>query len=652
MKKLKTLMIILLISTSVTMAQQLSTITFSEANSNLPTIGSTLNDPISISGFPATVRYIEVVINYDPTVITYVGVINKQDPAATANVTFPTSSQIKINYNKGGFTYFAVADGKLFDIQFSYSGGDSPLTFDPTCKYRTSSIIPITSFVHGAVDGNFISNTISNGPWATAGGWSLGVVPNAYHNVTVASGGTVTIAASTTGLCNNLTIQSGGQLTVDGTLTNSGNVLIESNASGTGSLLHNSALTATIERYIPGGGYHFVSIPTTQASNPVSGLFTGSYLYRFDAPTQAWLGYGSATDTPLTVDQGYMIWYVGGNTTYEFTGALNNGSFTAATPSLTVDQFCLIPNPYPSAIDWDAATGWNDPDMNSSMWVFSNGNYVTWNYVTETGTGSRYIAAGQSFFVQADVALATLEMNNGVRVHSNQQFLKNTKSDKPNLLNIKVQANDYEDAALVYFNENGSLVYNNQYDTYKLDGISDAPQLYTVKADDVHVTVNTLPFNINETTIVPLNFSLNANQEVTLDFTGMDSFEVSYGIELEDLLTGQIVNLREQSTYTFAHNVNDDASRFVLRFYGVTGIDSNSALNCKVWNSNELIYISIPALTGENAQIELYDLLGRKLSEVNCTINNPIQLTAPRSGIVMVKVIAGNKVQTSKLLIP
>lgn len=640
-------------SLSVTLAQpSLSTINFSVANSNLPAIGSTFNVPVNVAGFPSNLRYIEVVLDFNNTVLSEAVIVNLQHPGFTTVVTYPSPGIIKINYNNF-VTAFNVVDGKLFDIQYLYSGGDSPLTFNALSKYRVGSTITyITSFTNGSVDGDIVSNSISTGAWATAGNWSLGVAPNAYHNVTVASGGTVTIAASTTGLCNNLTIQSGGQLTVDGTLTNSGNVLIESNASGTGSLLHNSALTATVERYIPGGGYHFVSIPTTQASNPVSGLFTGSYLYRFDAPTQAWIGYGSATDTPLTVDQGYMIWYVGGNTTYEFTGTLNNGSFTAATPSTALGDFNLVPNPYPSAIDWEAASGWSDANFTPSIWVYSNGNYVTYNKTTNVGTGTQYIAAGQSFFVETSVASASLSMTNAVRVHNSQPFLKNTKADISNLLNIKVQANDYEDNALVYFNENGSSVYNNQFDTYKLDGMSNAPQLYTVKSDDVHVTLNTLPFNINETTIVPLNFSLNSDQEITLDFSGMESFEVSYGIELEDLLTGQIVNLREQASYTFTHSVNDDASRFVLRFYGVTGIDSKSALNCKVWNNNELIYISIPALVGENARIELYDLLGCKLSEVSCTINNPIQLTAPRSGIVMVKVIAGNKVQTSKLLIP
>ena len=633
-------------------AQSLSTTTFSEANSNLPAVGATFNVPVNVASI-GTIYTLTIYIIYDPTVITYTG------PGTIGNTVITNFSASTLKLVTGTFpTTITIPDGLLVNLPFTFNGGTSVLTFPIAGNPRCSLLKPpattvyITTVTNGGVLGGEVSNTISSGPWATAGGWSLGVVPNAYHNVTVASGGTVTIAASTTGLCNDLTIQSGGQLTVSGTLTKSGDVVIQSNGTGTGSLLHNSTLTATVERYVPGAGYHLVSIPTTQAANPVSGLFMNSYLYRFDAPTQAWIGLGGNTDTPLTVNQGYMIWYTGGSTTYSFTGTLNNGSFTPATPSVATGGFSLVPNPYPSAIDWEAASGWSDANFTPSIWVYSNGNYVTYNKSTNVGSGSQYIATGQSFFVEANAASVSLSMTNDVRVHNSQPFLKNTKSEVSNLLNIKVQANDYEDVALVYFNEIGSVVYNNQFDTYKLDGMSNAPQLYTVKEDDVQVTLNTLPFNTTETVDVPLHFTLTSNQDVTFDFSGMETFEASYDISLEDLLTGQMVDLREHASYTFAHSITDNAARFVLHFYGVTGVNHPSVQDCKIWNYNEQIYISIPALAGENARIELYDLLGSKLNEINCTLNTPTVIDAPKSGIVMVKVIVGNKVHTSKLLIP
>lgn len=621
--------------------------------------GTTILVPINTSNITTTYGNIIIAtfkIEYDADILTYTGYTN-------LNPSFPALN-ISVNHNAGlgtvqfnmedqAFVGYVFPDGKVLDIQLTYNGGYSGLAIT-TSEFLNDIWETYNSPVtDGSVSG-FADITGSTGSWDVAGTWTgpMGSLtqPGPGHNVFIASGGEVTLA--TTGICNNLTIQSGGKLTVTGTLTNNGDLTIESDASGTGSLLHNSALNATVERYIPGAGYHFVSIPTTQAANPVSGLFMGSYLYRFDVPTQAWIGLGSDIDTPLNVDQGYMIWYVGANTTYEFTGTLNNGSFTPATPVDAVSDFSLVPNPYPSAVDWQAASGWSDADFTTSIWVYSGGNYVTYNKTLGAGTGSRYIATGQSFFVKSTAASATLTMDNLVRVHNNQAFLKNTEGDLSNLLSIKVNANNYADEALVLFAEGGSTNFSILFDTEKLNGLSDAPQLFTLKADDVPVTLNTLPFNTTETVDVPLNFTLTSNQEVTFDFSGMETFEASYDISLEDLLTGQMVDLREHATYTFAHSITDNAARFVLHFYGVTGVNHPSVQDCKIWNYNEQIYISIPALAGENARIELYDLLGSKLNEINCTLNTPTVIDAPKSGIVMVKVIVGNKVHTSKLLIP
>jgi hypothetical protein len=597
-------------------------------------------------------------IQYDPAILSYVGITNLDAVfAGTPNVTVNSSTPgiLQINcWDEVNLDIFTFPSGKVFDIQFTYAGAYSELTFTNIAFLDGLGNDFYPAGVNGSVTG-FADLTGSTGSWHTAGTWTgnLGSLtePGPGHNVFITSGGEVTLTA--TGVCNNLTIQSGGQLSVTGTLTNNGDLTIKSDASGTGSLLHNSVLNATVERYVPGAGYHFVSIPVTQAANPVSGLFMGSYLYRFDVPTQAWVGLGEGVDNPLTVNQGYMIWYVGGNITYDFTGALNNGSFTAATPVDAVSDFSLVPNPYPSAIDWQAASGWTDTDFTTSIWVYSNGNYVTYNKTLGAGTGSRYVAVGQSFFVKSTAASATLTMDNLVRVHNGQAFLKNTEGELPNTLSIKVNANNYVDEALVLFADGGSPAFNNLFDTEKLNGLSDAPQLFTLKADDVPVTLNTLPYSTSETVDVPLNFSLNSDQEVTLNFSGINSFEVSYGIQLEDLLTGQLVDLREQSAYTFAHSQSNDASRFVLHFFGVTGVDSPIAnQDCKIWNRNEQVYISIPALAGENARIELYDLLGSKLNEINCTMNNPTIINAPNSGVVMVKVVTGKKVYSSKLLIP
>ncbi len=230
-----------------------------------------------------------------------------------------------------------------------------------------------------------------------------------------------------------LSVANDGQLTVTGTLSNNaGNngLIIESNSGGTGSLLHNTDnVPATIQRYINGGGYHFVSVPID--GTPTAGMFMNSYLYDFDAVAQDWTGVGDDPTTVITNDQGYMIWYTGGTTTYEFTGDLISENFTVATPAAASEfndpnydgGYNLVPNPYPSAIDWDAAAGFTESNLFETIWIYNRdaGNYGA--YVRDAGSGtndvSNIIPVGQSFFVQATtVGSGTMTINQAARTHS------------------------------------------------------------------------------------------------------------------------------------------------------------------------------------------------------------------------------------------
>ncbi|NOU45636.1 MAG: hypothetical protein HOO86_01085, partial [Bacteroidales bacterium] len=234
--------------------------------------------------------------------------------------------------------------------------------------------------------------------WNTSTNWNPEGIPFASTNViipNVTNAPLINQSITNPAQCNNLTIEAGAvltinygkALTVNGTLTNNAGVtglLLKSDATGTASLIHNTAnVDATIERYIDGNtvingtfDFHLVSIPL---SAPVtSAQFNSMYLYEFDATTQTWVSLGSSTSTPLAINKGYMVFYPNTNTTISFAGQLNSGTFTTSTPTDAVDEFNLVPNPYPSAIDWDAATGWTKTNVQDAFYIW---NPVSNNYV-------------------------------------------------------------------------------------------------------------------------------------------------------------------------------------------------------------------------------------------------------------------------------
>lgn len=508
--------------------------------------------------------------------------------------------------------------------------------------------------------------TISSGSSSTfAINNSAGVVLDA--NASLAGNLTVTAGS--------LTINPSRQLTVTGILTNTPGItglIIKSNTTGTGSLIHNTAdVPATIERYIAGSStltsmiYHQVSIPLTAASSPTSNLFLGSYLFSFneaggDGTTNqkgAWVALGEATNTPLNVDAGYLIYYPEASKTYTFAGNMRNGSVAPALTYADANHgFNLIPNPYPSAINWDAASGWSLSNVDDAIYVWNSSanttNYGSYVGITTTNGVSNIIPSGQAFFVRANTASPTISMNNSVRVHDAKAFMKNSQAVNPDELHLFAASNGIQDEIAVRFAADVTSNFDGHADAYKMFGYTVTPQLNSVTPDGTKLSINSLPYSAGDA-IVPLNFTLDAATEVTFTASGMESFQSSVPIYLEDMLINKIVNLREQPTYTFTHSGGAADQRFQLRFKGVNGTPQpNETLQGNVFVSGNKVNIDIPAMQQNTVQVSIFDALGRSFSQGKYTLNGILQLDAPTAtGMYIVKVMSGNKVFTSKVIV-
>ncbi|MEI8049749.1 MAG: hypothetical protein WCI92_20425, partial [Bacteroidota bacterium] len=400
-----------------------------------------------------------------------------------------------------------------------------------------------------------------------------------------------------------VTIASTGDLTVNGNMilgnTATSPLIIQSDASGTGSLIVGGTISGTgasncqIQRYVDGSSsltvnkYHFVSIPITSGT---SNLFLDSYLYYFDEsiPVPAnngWVNMGTSTSNPLSNTRGYMLYYPGSNKTYSFIGSMNNGAITASTSctDASTKGWNLVPNPYPSSIDWNVTTGsgWTKTQIDNSVYVW-NSTLATPQYASYVGGvgnagGSQYIAPGQSFFVHTNItgSGSSLIMDNRVRVHNSVSFLKDN-GIIPNLLRIRSTVNDGIDETTVRFTESATSGFDSEWDAYKLAGGPDAPQLSSVASDNTNLSINSLPVEGGNITL-PLKFSYFTAGDVTFTASGMETFEKNGPIYLEDQLLNKIINLRLNPTYTFSYQPGNAIDRFVLHFSGVNGTKDISA---------------------------------------------------------------------------
>ncbi len=498
--------------------------------------------------------------------------------------------------------------------------------------------------------------------WQTAGNWTPSSVPTSTDDVIIPNGTPRYPLVVGLGQCKNLGIQNlanlvigpTGQLTVHGTLANSAGVnglTVQSTSAGTGSLLHNTDnIPGTIQRYVFGGLKHLtVSIPVTQAANPTLSVFQGKPVYQLTYPIHSWLYLGANPATPLTVDQGYMIYHNSTSpSTFIFQGPMNNGTFLPK--AIADDCFQIIPNPYPSAIDWDAPTGWTKTNLLSPIWVWNPNfrNYATYNEGVGVLGGSRYIAVGQAFQVRSAGAGSFLDMNNNVRVHSAQPFLRSVETEQ-NILRILANGNDAADEIVLRFHTDASEEFDSRLDASKLYGAAGAPQMYYQLPGGYRLSINSLP-DVSKLRNIPIGFEMSVSGLITMSFSGIETLETNNAIILTDLLTGNSINLRSEKEYVFNHQPSNNSLRFVLSFNSITGNDQPVDELVKVFAHGNTIHFSLPSTKEQAFNVEVFDIAGRKLAEKQLSAGNNT-LTSDYKGVVLVRVVSGNKVYTNRLLL-
>jgi hypothetical protein len=335
-------------------------------------------------------------------------------------------------------------------------------------------------------------------------------------------------------------------------------------------------------------------------------------------------------------------------------GKLMTGDISTDALTYSNNHYELISNPYPSAIDFDLFAG----DATNST-VISNKNWLwdpsTGNYLARSGGsgGQQYIQVGQAFFVETTNA-GSLTFKNTFRKHSTASF----REANPNEITVKVRGGNkgYKDELVVRFIEDATFGYDQQFDAEKLYSFyDDATMISTSSEDGMELAINFLPLeSLTENMVsVPLKFVCGYSADYTFDFSGMQSFTNGNEIWLEDKNETDWINLNEVSSYKFSANPDDNPDRFVLHFFGPTGINQiadNNTVDIYSWKHFAFIKNNTPEdlktvlIYGINGGVvkEFKVLDGEKVVKINIPFG---------MGYYVVKAITGNSVFTNKILI-
>ena len=476
-----------------------------------------------------------------------------------------------------------------------------------------------------------------------------------FGNITVNFGSTVTMASA-------------GQkvkkvLLCNGLLYSNGNMTLVSDASGTG-LISGSGIgqvygTVTQQRFVPSSkakGYkHFATAFSNSTFAQFSNFMT-LYLGNVNnSPYPTLFKYSESDATPyfsngwvaaapkgqvnnlIEVGIGYTAQFgatsQGDKTAYMF-GQVNNGNITKIITRLNPgsskgDGWNLLGNPYPSPIDLDKLN-YNAAEINKSVAIFIStsmyygyyGYYNAANHMELNG-GTRHIGALNAFFVQRKV--------DGVGTFT---FTNSMRSDIVNPAPYKEDAVPYypviklaagldspdmiQDETVITFHNDANDNLDADYDIGKLWNTDNTiPNLYSISNNN-KLAMNGLP-EPQDNTVIPLGFKAPVNGNYIIK--SQELLNIDKNVWLEDVEKGTLTNLKNESVYHFYINADDPAEgRFFLRFgettaAGTTVSSDNNSFSC--WAFGEQIVISYNASEGNNAKVELFDSIGRKIYQKN-----------------------------------
>ncbi len=493
------------------------------------------------------------------------------------------------------------------------------------------------TLIGGSQDFSLILSGISNPPatsnwngtiskdWYNPSNWSNGV-PGSTTNVVILSGKTNYPTITSRASCNNITMETcatlldNSLLTVNGTATV--NCFISKYASGTDNM------------------YHFLSSPVSsqaispQFSNPTAN--TTDDFYKFDEGTYTWINsrstgnvYNPSFESNFVVGHGYLAAYFADATKY-FTGALNTGNKTLSinrtTTDATTSGWNLVGNPYPSNIDWDAASGWTKTNVSNAIYVAKAGGWATYVDGVAVNGGSRYIAVGQGFFVNVtNVGPGSLALTNNVRVHNAATFLKNTKT--ANLVRIEVSGNGSTDEAVVRFVPETTTGFDSRFDALKLFNFNESStQIYT--NGSLPLAINSLNVETNK---VDLGVRANAGGKYALTLTESNGLDF---ISLHDTKTGIYTNLKAKP-YIYFFEPGENETRFELLFKPISEIVTENPV-AVVYSYGKTIGIGIRE--SEIGDIYVYTFAGQ-LVDARYKVSGTTELGIAVAGIYLVKVM-------------
>lgn len=580
--------------------------------------------------------------------------------------------------------------------------------------------------------GNTVWTGAVNQDWHNAGNWGSSVVPANNISAVIPSGlsnypevgGDYKVSQLIVESGAEIMVKNSGTLTVQCPITNSGIITIENNGAliQRGSADNNTGSgTYKIERDGKAANNAFNAWSSPVPGLPVhdNGVFSDANpcdIFVFDASKQNWShdfapNYSttcngnsvtftsnfliSGADGILSTARGYFVPGASGITRTFEGSSVHNGDISKplesgtnpGTPNInwTQDNWNLIGNPYPSAIDISSFLTENASGLTTaSVYIWDDGgsgNYDSADFIahnligaTSTGGGSNSItngniASAQGFFVQGTGAV---NFTNAMRASGNDEFRSgnNLGQNRFPKVWLSVDNSSHYNEILVALHPEATTGFDKLYDAPKYYGQQNLNISANLPTGEEMVISAEAPLGLNEERIMPLTLQTANNNETKFKINRSELIPENVHIFLIDSLNDSQTELTNGGVYT---PQLDSAGKYTNRFYllfknnmiaadddfsdsgnnDVTGVDENyTRETVKVWSRQNDVVIETKGVTLKSAS--LIDASGRLITTQRAEKQNRMLLNTSglSSGIYMVRTVDQNgKLRVNKVVL-
>jgi len=327
---------------------------------------------------------------------------------------------------------------------------------------------------------------------------------------------------------------------------------------------------------------------------------------------------------------------------YTRTG-LTNSNWTNTTLQGHIDTsgWHILSNPWLANLELSPASGGAGMDNQVAVWQ-TTGPYAGGYKYYQKGFDVIDIAPFQAFLVHktaaGGTALYTINGSDRKRTPSNVLF-QSQSNDQQLAINVD-NTTGLTDRTVVAFNSDATNSFDPIYDGNKLWGDPARQSLYT-ENNGMPMARNTLT-SINTASIVPMGFDCGTNGTFTMNFEGLNTFDATSYITVEDRKTNIFHDVRT-GNYVFAADTNDNLNRFVIHFTPAAVITKTDA-TC---NAPGTIHVVQPGTANWNYTIANSNTVAVGSGSLNAS--SPLVLNVP-VGVYTVTLVDNNNYTVVKAI--